>query len=209
MMISHRRLPVCRHRRADHDDHGSQTGPHVVLYEHDSVEFNRTAGGALNQPAEAGERHDEPNDSSLRRWPRLLAVMPAAAQWRNLPKDGIPLGADGKPNMSAPAPRTIRRESLTSPASISRTAAFQNLADVGIENVPMTPEARKIHAARATGLLGLEEPDAHCLPQGVPRSTRHRSRSGSCRPTSSSSWSMKRSTSGARCSWTDATGPTI
>jgi hypothetical protein len=47
---------------------------------------------------------------------------------------------------------------------------FQNLAaDVGIENVPMTPEARKIHAARATGLLGLEEPDAHCLPQGVPK----------------------------------------
>ena len=30
-------------------------------------------------------------------------------------------------------------------------------------------EARKIHAARATGLLGYEEPDAHCLPQGVPK----------------------------------------
>ena len=25
-----------------------------------------------------------------------------------------------------------------------------------------------IRAARATGLLGREEPDAHCLPQGVP-----------------------------------------
>ena len=33
----------------------------------------------------------------------------------------------------------------------------------------MTDEARKIHAARATGLLGYEEPDAHCLPQGVPK----------------------------------------
>ena len=47
---------------------------------------------------------------------------------------------------------------------------FQNLAaDIGLENVPMTDEARKIHAARATGLLGYEEPDAHCLPQGVPK----------------------------------------
>ena len=33
----------------------------------------------------------------------------------------------------------------------------------------MTDEARKIHTARATGLLGYEEPDAHCLPQGVPK----------------------------------------
>ena len=33
----------------------------------------------------------------------------------------------------------------------------------------MTSGAQKIHAARATGLLGYEEPDAHCLPQGVPK----------------------------------------
>ena len=33
----------------------------------------------------------------------------------------------------------------------------------------MTDEARTIHTARATGLLGYEEPDAHCLPQGVPK----------------------------------------
>ena len=47
---------------------------------------------------------------------------------------------------------------------------FPNLAaDLGLENVPMTDEARKIHTARATGLLGYEEPDAHCLPQGVPK----------------------------------------
>jgi hypothetical protein len=47
---------------------------------------------------------------------------------------------------------------------------FRNLAaDIGLENVPMTDEAREIHAARFTGLLGYEEPDAHCLPQGVPK----------------------------------------
>ena len=40
---------------------------------------------------------------------------------------------------------------------------------IGLDNVPMTAEARKIHAARATGMLSYEEPDAHCLPQGVPK----------------------------------------
>ena len=100
----------------------------------------------------------------------LLAVMPAAAQWRNLPKDGIPLGADGKPNLSAPAPRTSADKPDLSGIYQPNYRYFQNLAaDIGIENVPMTAEARKIHAARATGLLGLEEPDAHCLPQGVPK----------------------------------------
>ena len=35
-----------------------------------------------------------------------LASLPLSAQWRNLPTDGVPVGADGKPNMAAPAPRT-------------------------------------------------------------------------------------------------------
>ena len=38
---------------------------------------------------------------------RLQAgATPLAAQWRNVPVDGVPLGADGKPNLDAPAPRT-------------------------------------------------------------------------------------------------------
>jgi hypothetical protein len=36
----------------------------------------------------------------------LLLAIPASAQWRNLPTDGVPLGPDGKPNMAAPAPKT-------------------------------------------------------------------------------------------------------
>ena len=35
-----------------------------------------------------------------------VASLPLGAQWRNLPTDGIPRGADGKPDMNAPAPRT-------------------------------------------------------------------------------------------------------
>jgi hypothetical protein len=94
---------------------------------------------------------------------------PAAAQWRNLPNP-VPLGADGKPNLSAPAPRTSSGKADLSGIYSSPYKYFQNLAaDLGLENVPMTAEARKIHAARATGLLGYEEPDARCLPQGVPK----------------------------------------
>jgi hypothetical protein len=36
----------------------------------------------------------------------VLTAGPVGAQWRNLPKDGVPLGPDGKANMSAPTPRT-------------------------------------------------------------------------------------------------------
>jgi len=100
----------------------------------------------------------------------LLTTAPIAGQWRNLPTDGIPRGADGRPDMNAPAPRTAAGKPDLSGIYQPNMRYFQNLAaDIGIENVPMTAEARKIHTARATGLLGLDEPDAHCLPQGVPK----------------------------------------
>jgi hypothetical protein len=99
----------------------------------------------------------------------VLASMPLAAQWKNLPMDGVPM-RDGKPDLSAPAPRTPSGKVDLSGIYQPSYRHFANLAaDIGIENVPMTPEARKIHAARFTGLLGYEEPDAHCLPQGVPK----------------------------------------
>ena len=99
-----------------------------------------------------------------------LATVPMAAQWKNIPTDGVPRGADGRPDMNAPTPRTASGKPDLSGIYQPNYRYFQNLAaDIGIDNVPMTPEARKIHAARATGLLGYEEPDAHCLPQGVPK----------------------------------------
>src|SRR5687768_5570069 len=99
----------------------------------------------------------------------LLVSAPAGAQWKNLPMDGVPM-RDGKPDMAAPAPRTSSGKLDLSGIYQPSYRYFANLAaDIGLANVPMTEEARKIHAARATGLLGYEEPDAHCLPQGVPK----------------------------------------
>ena len=100
----------------------------------------------------------------------LLFATPAVAQWRNIPTDGVPLGPDGKPNMSAPAPRTSNGKPDLSGIYQPNMKYFRNLAtDIGLENVPMTAEARKIHASREDGTLGYTEPDAHCLPQGVPK----------------------------------------
>jgi hypothetical protein len=99
----------------------------------------------------------------------LLVAVPASAQWRNLP-NAVPQGPDGKPNLSAPAPRTAAGKPDLSGIYSSSYKYFQNLAaDLGLENVPMTAEAKKIHASRVDGLLGYDEPDAHCLPQGVPK----------------------------------------
>ena len=76
----------------------------------------------------------------------LLLSISAHAQWRNLPTDGVPVGADGKPNMSAAAPRTSGGKPDLSGIYQPNMRYFRNLAaDIGIENVPMTDEARKIH----------------------------------------------------------------
>src|SRR5262245_31510108 len=100
----------------------------------------------------------------------LLLASPAMTQWRNIPTGGVPLGSDGKPNMSAPAPRTSDGKPDLSGIYQPNMRYFRNLAaDLGLENVPMTDEARKIHKSRDDGTLGYTEPDAHCLPQGVPK----------------------------------------
>ena len=94
----------------------------------------------------------------------LTSGLLVGAQWRNLPTDTVPR-TDGKPNMSAPTPRTASGQPDLSGIYTPNYRYFQNLAaDLGLEKVPMTDDARKIHEARATGLLGYEEPDAHCLP---------------------------------------------
>jgi hypothetical protein len=99
----------------------------------------------------------------------VLVSAPLAAQWKNLPMDGIPM-RDGKPDMAAPAPRTADGRVDLSGIYQTPYRYFQNLAaDLGLDKVPMTDEARNIRAARETGLLGYDEPDAHCLPQGVPK----------------------------------------
>src|SRR5687768_5901338 len=74
----------------------------------------------------------------------LLATAAVDAQWKNLPMDGVPM-RDGKPDMAAPAPRTSSGRLDLSGIYQPSYRYFANLAaDIGLPNVPMTDEARKI-----------------------------------------------------------------
>jgi len=68
----------------------------------------------------------------------------------------IPRLADGKPNLSGPWQPNAIRENV-------------NLVAAGIK-IPFLPAAKAIYDSRI-GVLGREDPEARCLPPGVPRLT--------------------------------------
>src|SRR6516162_4988648 len=112
------------------------------------------------------------------RMPTLVAIVillslcvPAHAQWTKVPPSVIPRTADGKPNLSAPAPRlpsgTPDLSGVWQPAE---TKWLRNLAaDLKPEDIPFQPWAKALYDERAAGLHWREEPDANCLPQGTPK----------------------------------------
>lgn len=116
------------------------------------------------------------------------------AQWVNQPDKGIPRLPDGKPNLSAPAPRAangkpdltgvweaqasepgearrvIRDPNQIDPAVNLQTASkyFMNIfADVRSGDEPMRPEAIATLGPRMKG-MGKDGPTARCLPGGLP-----------------------------------------
>ena len=107
-----------------------------------------------------------------------------AAQWPNRVAPGLPRGADGTPNLSAPAPRTSDgRVDLSGvwepmpdpggkPGGIEGIVAPRYLQDV-MRDVPdratlMLPWADALYKARAANQF-LDNPQIRCLPAGVPR----------------------------------------
>jgi hypothetical protein len=94
----------------------------------------------------------------------------ASAQWLNLKTPNIPRTADGKPNLSAPAPKLPDGKPDLSGVWDADRSYLVNLAkDLKPEAVQMQPWAAAIYKERAAGLHAHEEPDANCLPQGVPK----------------------------------------
>ena len=95
---------------------------------------------------------------------------PAVAQWTKVPAAAIPGTPDGKPNLAAPAPRLPDGKPDLSGIWNSPTKYLRNLAsDLKPEDVPFQPWAKAIYDERAAGLHWKEEPDANCLPQGLPK----------------------------------------
>ena len=100
----------------------------------------------------------------------LWFAAPLTAQWLNRKTPGIPRTADGKVNMTAPAPRTADGKPDLTGTWDPDPKFVRNLAvDLKPGEVRMQPWAEKLYNERKTGALSGEEPDANCLPQGVPK----------------------------------------
>ena len=96
--------------------------------------------------------------------------LPLSAQWLDL-KDKIPRNADGTPNLNAPLPprRADGKPDLTG-IWIAQPHKLHD-ATVGLkpEDVQLLPPYDQLFKERKAGERANEDPDAHCLPQGVPK----------------------------------------
>ena len=99
----------------------------------------------------------------------MLTCSSAFAQWTNVPPDRIPRTPDGKPNLSAPAPRLPDGKPDLSGVWTPPNGYLRDLAKDLKEPVPFQPWAKTLYDERAAGVHWKDEPDANCLPQGVPK----------------------------------------
>jgi hypothetical protein len=94
----------------------------------------------------------------------------AMAQWSNVRTPGVPRLANGQPNLTAPAPKMAdgkpNLEGIWEPNGIKYLINIA--ADLKAEDVPFKPEAAAIYKMRREN-NGKEDPDARCLPSGMPR----------------------------------------
>jgi hypothetical protein len=104
----------------------------------------------------------------------LLCVAPALAihaQWLNAPDAKAPRLANGEVDLEAPPPkRPNGRVDLQGVWMPDDNRYIRDLAlDIGDDKVPYQPWARRLFDERKDGLHSGEDPDAHCLPQGLPK----------------------------------------
>jgi hypothetical protein len=101
----------------------------------------------------------------------LLAALslPLAAQWNVMDK-GIPRLPNGKANMSAPAPRRADGKPDLTGVWIADPPKLRD-ATIGLKpgEVTMTAWGQKTFDERKNGDMSATDPDANCLPQGVPK----------------------------------------
>lgn len=111
--------------------------------------------------------------------PRMVA-----AQWLHYPTTGVPRTPDGRPNLSAPAPRTaegkldlsgiwdIEHNRPCPPAGCFDMEVGQEFANIGWAlkgGLPYQPWAAEARRARMEQ-NGKDDPASHCLPGGVVKS---------------------------------------
>jgi hypothetical protein len=90
-----------------------------------------------------------------------LAATPAAAQWLNYPTPGIPRTKDGKPNLTASAPKAGNgKPDLSGMWSIGGLGVATNITDV-----EMLPAAKALFTERLETYAN-DDPATACLPEG-------------------------------------------
>jgi hypothetical protein len=97
----------------------------------------------------------------------LLLSWPLSSQWFRIPDPKLPRTADGKVNLSAPAPRTADgRPDLGGIWQISMKYLTDVAADLKPGDVPFTPVGEKLFKAHTA----IDDPAARCIP-GMPKLT--------------------------------------
>ncbi len=117
----------------------------------------------------------------------VFLALPAAAQWLHLPTPGIPRMADGKPNLSAPAPKTQAGKPDFSGMWIPRDVLPCDQKERGVQciELPLTPQVINIALGMKDGLpyqpwaadlvtsrakdTAYIDPHTHCMPPNFPR----------------------------------------
>jgi len=116
----------------------------------------------------------------------LLVPVSVSAQWLNYPTAGVPRLANGRPNLTAPAPRTPDGKpdfsglwepgtgAVTAPVAGAAALApeFLNIAANLKDPLPYRPRTLEILKARQTD-NGKDNPDGKCLPLGLVRMHSH------------------------------------
>ena len=96
----------------------------------------------------------------------LAITIPAGAQWLHYPDPHIPRTADGKPDLTAPAPRLADGTPDFSGLWAAPTVKYLlNLGADGIE-IPMLPWAEQLYKERQAN-NSKDTPSSHCLPHSV------------------------------------------
>ena len=100
-----------------------------------------------------------------------LGSAPLFGQWLNAPEPEVPRTADGQVDLEAPTPRLANgRIDLRGIWMTDDNRYIRDLAlGLGDDKVPYRPWARRLFDERKGGAHSAEDPDAHCLPQGVPK----------------------------------------
>ena len=117
----------------------------------------------------------------------VFFAIPAAAQWLTLPTPGIPRTADGKPNLTAPAPKTPGGQPDFSGMWIPRDILPCDVKERGVQctELPLTPQVINIASGMKDGLpyqpwaadlvkirakdVAYIDPHVHCMPPNFPR----------------------------------------